>query len=81
MASVSIFQAKSTLSKLLERLESGDETEIVITRHNRPVARLTRVRKPVVAKRIGAAKGRFTVPENIDEANEEILAMFQGRPS
>lgn len=78
MAMVNVFQAKSTLSKLLERIESGKEQEIVISRHNRPVARLTRLREAGVGKRLGVAKGRFRVPENIDEFNEEIAALFRG---
>lgn len=77
METVNVFQAKSTLSKLLERIENGLDTEIIITRHNRPVARLTRLRQPQVGKRIGVAKGRFKVPENIDEADREIEVLFR----
>lgn len=27
-------------------------------------------------KRIGIAKGKFTIPDNIDECNDEIARMF-----
>ncbi len=38
---VGLFEAKAHLSELVARAESGDE--IVITRHNRPVARLVAI--------------------------------------
>ena len=39
MDTVSLAEAKAQLSKLIDRVESGEE--IVITRHGRPVARVT----------------------------------------
>ena len=38
MAEVGAFEAKNTLSALLDRVERGEE--IVITRHGKPIARL-----------------------------------------
>jgi len=38
--SVSIFEAKSQLSKMIDAVESGEE--IVITKHGKPVARLVK---------------------------------------
>jgi antitoxin (DNA-binding transcriptional repressor) of toxin-antitoxin stability system len=78
MTTVNIFRAKSTLSSLIEKLESGQEQEVVIARHGRPVARLTRLlgnSRP----RIGIAKGHFKVPDNIDLKNEAILRLFAGK--
>ncbi len=75
---MNVFQAKTTLSKLLEQIESGREKEIVIARHGRPVALLTQLgtRKP--GKRIGVAKGRFVVPDSIDEDNVKVARLFRG---
>ena len=39
MSVVGAFEAKNTLGSLLDRVEKGEE--IVITRHGKPVARLT----------------------------------------
>jgi antitoxin (DNA-binding transcriptional repressor) of toxin-antitoxin stability system len=79
MQIVNVFKAKSSLSKLLETIEEGREQEIVIARNGRPVARLTRVAKgPAVGRRIGIAKGRFRVPNNIDASNAEIARLFKG---
>jgi prevent-host-death family protein len=38
METVGLFEAKTHLSELVARVEQGEE--VVITRHNRPVARL-----------------------------------------
>ena len=76
MLSVDVLEAKNHLSRLLERIESGAEPEIVIARHGRPIARLVPLEEQPVERRIGIAKGRFEVPESIDEHNEEITALF-----
>lgn len=77
MRSVNVLEAKTTLSRLLESLESGREEEIVIARHGRPVARLTPVARGRVESRIGIARGRFTVPDDIDADNAQVLSLFQ----
>ncbi len=41
---VSLAQAKATLSELLDRVEGGED--IVITRHGRPVAHLSAISPP-----------------------------------
>jgi len=78
MSMVNTFQAKSTLSKLLEQIETGSEEEIIIARNGRPVARLTRVSPRKPGKRIGVAKGKFVVPDSIDEDNAAVARLFQG---
>ena len=40
--------------------------------------RFTAIQSPPVTKRIGAAKGKFTVPDNFDEDNEMIAEMLTG---
>ncbi|MBI5816271.1 MAG: type II toxin-antitoxin system prevent-host-death family antitoxin [Nitrospinae bacterium] len=44
MVTISVAKAKAGLSGLLERAESGEE--VVITRHGKPVARLSAVEAP-----------------------------------
>jgi antitoxin (DNA-binding transcriptional repressor) of toxin-antitoxin stability system len=61
MATVNVLMAKTTLSKLIESIESGREDEIVIARHGHPVARLVPVHRQPVGRRIGIAKGAFDV--------------------
>ncbi len=44
MVTVNLAKAKAHLSKLLDRVEAGDE--VLITRHGRPVARLSSAAGP-----------------------------------
>jgi len=78
MKSINMLQAKSSLSRLVEDIEQGREREIVIARNGRPAARLVPVGTAPVSQRIGVAKGKFEVPDNIDAHNEEVARLFQG---
>lgn len=78
MTTVTIHKAKTELSKLLKRVEAGEE--IVIARGNKAIAKLSPVSEPVRKPRIpGAWKGRFTVPDSFfDPLPEEELALWEG---
>ncbi len=78
MRSVNIFEAKTTLSKLIEAIESGREDEIRIARNGRPAARLVPLSTQPVGKRLGVAEGKFVVPDSIDGDNEMVHRMFEG---
>jgi prevent-host-death family protein len=80
MQPVNMLEAKSTLSRLVQAVEEGRESEIVIARNGRPVARLVPLERAPVARRLGVARGRFTVPESIDMHNAEVAALFLGGP-
>lgn len=81
MPSVNMLQAKSSLSRLVESIESGLEREIVIARNGRPAAKLVPVDVQPVGRRLGVAKGRFTVPDDIDAHNDEVARLFGGGPA
>jgi antitoxin (DNA-binding transcriptional repressor) of toxin-antitoxin stability system len=81
MITVNMLEAKSQLSRLVDAIERGAEREIVIARNGKPVARLTAIEQSPAAQRLGAAKGRFEVPDNIDGANEEIARLVSGEAS
>ncbi|HLX24182.1 MAG TPA: type II toxin-antitoxin system Phd/YefM family antitoxin [Usitatibacter sp.] len=80
MKPVNIHEAKTHLSRLVERVQAGEE--IVIANAGRPVARLVPIedaRKPV---RIGGLKARIAVPDDFNTIFErEIEAMFGGAHS
>lgn len=79
MSTVNMLEAKTNLSRLVEAVENGVESEIIIARNGRPAARLVPVQpKQDVSKRIGIAKGLFTVPDDFDADNELIRKMFEG---
>lgn len=78
MQSVNMLQAKSSLSRLVEAIEQGQEREIVIARNGRPAARLVPMETLPSGKRIGVAKGLFVVPDDIDAQNGEVARLFMG---
>jgi antitoxin (DNA-binding transcriptional repressor) of toxin-antitoxin stability system len=71
------FEAKTHLSRLVEAIETGAETEVVIARNGRPVARLTGLKAPERPRRLGVARGQFTLPDSIDAANSLIADLFE----
>jgi prevent-host-death family protein len=79
MKSVNIHEAKTHLSRLVERVQAGEE--IVIAKAGKPAARLVpieRARKPV---KIGGLKASAPVPDDFNTMFEqEIEAMFAGIP-
>jgi prevent-host-death family protein len=79
MPTVNMLEAKSNLSRLVEAVESGAETEIIIARNGRPAAKLVAIKPASRGKRIGVAKGKFTVPDDIDVDAAAIAELFAGR--
>ena len=78
MQIVNMLQAKSSLSRLVEAIEQGQEHEIVIARNGRPAAKLVPMDTAPSGKRIGIAKGLFVVPDSIDVHNDEVARLFMG---
>ena len=62
MTMVNMLEAKSSLSRLVQAVESGHEPEIVISRNGRPAAKLVPITHDSSEKRIGVAKGLFRIP-------------------
>jgi len=78
MQAVNMLQAKSSLSRLVESIEQGQEKEIVIARNGRPAAKLVPMDRVPVGQRVGVAKGQFEVPESIDAHNDQVARLFMG---
>lgn len=77
MATVSIHEAKTHLSRLLQRVAAGEE--IVIARRDRPIARLVPIRDRTPFKP-GEFAGRIRVRADFDDPlPDEILDAFEGR--
>jgi prevent-host-death family protein len=75
VTTVNVHEAKSTLSRLLERVEAGET--VVIARAGKPVAELVPHRR--VDMVFGLAKGRLEYdPDTFDDPDEEIIADFEG---
>ena len=76
MATVNMLEAKSSLSRLVEAVESGAEREIIIARNGKPAARLVGIESGSGGKRLGVARGKFKVPKSIDARNDEVAKLF-----
>jgi prevent-host-death family protein len=75
---VNIHEAKTGLSKLVERAEAGEE--IVIARGGRPVARLIAFRPPRARRQLGRLDGRFRIPDDFNRPLPATLVRaFEGR--
>lgn len=68
---VTISEAKTQLSSLIERVAGGEE--IVIRRGRRPVAKLVRYKPPVILRRLGDLRGQIWMSDDFDEPDDEEL--------
>ncbi len=72
---VNVHEAKTQLSKLLRRVEAGED--VVIGRGGRPVARLTRVTPDEAAPRpLGTWRGRVEMADDFDALPDEVVDVF-----
>jgi prevent-host-death family protein len=76
MEIVNIHQAKTQLSKLIERVAAGGE--VVIARYGKPVAKLSAVDADLAPRRPGALKGKIWIADNFEAFDEELEALFSG---
>ena len=63
---VNISEAKTQLSKLIERVELGED--VIIARAGKPVARLTQIKPEKKGKiRFGGLKGKIWIADDFDD--------------
>ena len=78
METVNIHEAKTQLSRLIERVRAGEE--VVIAKAGKPVARLVPVVPAGVVRKPGSLKGRIHIGRNFNAPlPEEMIAVFEGR--
>lgn len=79
MAMFNTHEAKTHLSRLLDRVAAGEE--IVIGRAGKPVAKLIPYTEKKKPRKAGAWKGKiWLAPDwDSDETNKEIERLFHGK--
>ena len=78
METVNIYDAKTHLSKLVDKAASGED--VVVSRNGKPLVRITRLEPPKRRIRFGLLRGKLVVPEDFDAPLPDgILAGFEGR--
>lgn len=77
MCQMNVLEAKTNFSKIIAMLENRDEKEVIVAKAGKPVVKIVLWNEVEdVSKRIGIAQGKFKVPDDIDECNDEIARMF-----
>jgi prevent-host-death family protein len=78
METVNIHQAKTQLSKLVERAAAGEA--IVIAKAGKPVARIVPLAPASSPRKPGLLKGKIRSGRNFDDPlPANVLAAFEGR--
>jgi prevent-host-death family protein len=78
METVNIYDAKTRLSQLVDRAASGED--IVVSRHGKPLVRITRLAQDKRPIRFGVLKGRVKIAADFDAPLPDgVLADFEGR--
>jgi prevent-host-death family protein len=72
---VNIHEAKTHLSRLVERVEAGEE--VVIARAGRPVARLVPYRARTTPRMSGIWRGRVTIAPDFDATDDALIDAFE----
>lgn len=72
---VNVHEAKTHLSKLLRRVEAGED--VLIGRAGQPVARLTRIATDE-PRPLGTWRGRVQIADDFDAPSDEVAGRFFG---
>ncbi len=76
MKTTNIHEAKTHLSRLVERAAAGEE--IIIAKAGKPMAKLVPYRANAKARQPGSWRGKVIIRDDFDALPEEIEAAFRG---
>ena len=80
MSKINIHDAKTNLSRLIEKAAKGDE--VIISRAGEPVARLVPIKTAAARRRKGLLKNKIKIrPGFYKPLPEETIAAFEGKPA
>ena len=75
---VNIHEAKTHLSRLLQRVATGEE--VTIARAGKPIAKLIAVGPPGGTRPMGMDRGKIWIAEDFDAPDPELEALFYDAP-
>ncbi len=79
MVTVNMHEAKTQLSKLVDRAVKGEP--FVIAKAGKPLVRVTALEAPRIPQRLGFLAGEIAVPDDFDRLGEaEIAVLFGSGP-
>ena len=73
---VNMHQAKSSLSRLVERALAGEE--VVIARNGEPLVRLVPIEKKRQPRVPGRGRGKIWISPDFEFTDQEITELFEG---
>jgi len=75
MVTVNMHEAKTQLSRLVDRAANGEP--FVIAKAGKPLVKVSALDAPAAAQRLGFLAGEIAVPDDFDSMGEsEIAALF-----
>ena len=74
MQTYNIHEAKTNLSKLIEKTQGGEE--IIIAKAGKPVAKLSSYKEKTKFRKSGLLKGKIFVSDDFNDEAEEINKLF-----
>ena len=78
MHTINIHEAKTHLSRLVDKVVAGEE--VVIAKAGKPMAKLIPFITATKKRKLGLLAGKLSVPEDFDAPlPDEVLASFEGR--
>jgi prevent-host-death family protein len=79
MEKFNVHEAKTQLSRLLDRAQEGEE--FVIAKAGKPVARLGPLARQGKKRRLGLLDGKLTIPDDFnDPLPDGVIEAFEGKP-
>ena len=77
MCQMNVLEAKTNFSKIIALLERKEESEVIVAKAGQPVVKIVLYEQKKTFDQIfGIAKGKYKIPDDIDECNDEIAKMF-----
>ncbi len=70
MIQINIHEAKTQLSKLIEKVKKGEE--VIISKYNKPVVKLVLIEELKSKRRLNTAKGRIVMSEDFDRPLDDF---------
>ena len=74
MQLVNIHQAKTNLSKLIEKTLNGED--IIIAKAGKPVAKLVAYKEKIKPRKPGLLKGKILISDDFNDEDPEINKLF-----
>lgn len=76
MTTINIHEAKTHLSRLVDRAASGES--FVIAKAGKPMVKVTALDAPARPKRLGFLTGEINIPKDFNRMGDDVIAAMFG---